>query len=44
MTITLVFLMMKLSGEPVPWWIFPITIGLAILLHGAILLGISQSH
>ncbi len=44
MAITLILLMMKLSGEPVPWWAFPISVGFAVLLHCKILLGISQSH
>lgn len=44
MAITLVLLMKKLSGEPVPWWAFLITAGFAVLLHGKILLGISRSH
>lgn len=44
MAITLILLMMKLSGEPIPWWAFLITIGFAVLLHVKILLGICRSH
>lgn len=44
MTITLILLMMKLSGESVPWWALFTSGGFAVLLHCAILLGISRSH
>lgn len=44
MIATFVILLAMLLGEPVPWYVPCITGGLALLLHGLILVSIAWAH
>lgn len=44
MFVTVIILIAMLFGEPVPWYVPCITGGLALLLHGLILVSLAWAH
>lgn len=44
MIATIIILLAMLLGEPIPWWIPVLTGGLALLLHGLIIVSIAWTH